>query len=111
LTKYPDLCYYEGVERRILKLKKDWIYALKTMGHKKYWNKPNTVEFFAFMIKLLIIFPGLIFGIQWWWLYVFALFSSIALVWSSTKKTLPSIIIFNIGWTVLAIVAIVKHWI
>jgi hypothetical protein len=99
-----------GVERSILKLKKDWIYALKIMGNKKYWNKPNTVEFFAFMIKLLIIFPGLIFGIQWWWLYVFAFFSSIALIWSSTKKTLPSIIIFNIGWSILSVLAIVKYF-
>ena len=88
----------------------EWVVALKTMGSLKYWNKPNTVEFFAFMMKLAIIFPGLIFGKQWWWLYIFALISSLSLVWSSTKKTLPTIILFNIGWSILAITAIAKHW-
>jgi hypothetical protein len=81
------------------------------MSDKAYWNKPNTVEFFAFMTKLCIIFPGLLLGRQWWWLYIFALVSSLALIWSSTKKTLPSIILFNIGWSVLAVFAIAKHWI
>lgn len=89
----------------------EWVYALKTMGHKKYWNRANTVEFFAFMTKLSIIFPGLILGKQFWWLYIFALVSSLALIWSSTIKTLPTIIIFNIGWTILAATAIIKYWI
>jgi len=43
-------------------MKIEWIDALKTMGNKKYWNKPNTVEFWAFATKLSIIFPGLLFG-------------------------------------------------
>lgn len=91
-------------------MKIDWIDALKTMGNKKYWNKPNTVEFWAFTTKLSIIFPGLLFGKQWWWLYIFALISSLLLIWSSTKKTLPTIILFNIGWSILATLAIIKHW-
>ena len=94
-----------------MKFKTDWLEALKTMGSKQYWNKPNIVEFWAFMTKLCIIFPGLLFGKQWWWLYIFALISSLALIWSSTKKTLPSIILFNIGWTILATLAIIKYWI
>jgi len=92
-------------------IKTDWILALKTMRHRSYWNRPNTVEFFAFMTKLCIIFPGLIFGKQFWWLYIFALTSSIALIWSSTIKTLPTIILFNIGWSILAATAILKYWI
>jgi hypothetical protein len=91
-------------------MKIHWIESLKTMGKKKYWNKPNTVEFWAFTTKLSIIFPGLLFGKQWWWLYIFALISSLALIWSSTKKTLPTIILFNIGWSILATLAIIKHW-
>jgi hypothetical protein len=91
-------------------MKIEWIDALKTMGNKKYWNKPNTVEFWAFATKLSIIFPGLLFGKQWWWLYIFALISSLSLIWSSTKKTLPSIILFNIGWSILATLAIIKYW-
>ena len=91
-------------------MKFEWVESLKTMRYKSYWNKPNTVEFFAFMTKLSIIFPGLIFGKQLWWLYIFALLSSLSLIWSSTRKTLPTIIIFNIGWSILAIMAILKHW-
>ena len=91
------------------KFRTQWLTALKTMGSRKYWNRPNTVEFFAFMIKLVIIFPGLIFGVQFWWLYILALVSSLALIWSSTVKTLPTIILFNIGWTILAIASIIKY--
>ena len=87
-----------------------WILALKTMFDKDYWNRANTVEFFAFMVKLMIIFPGLIFGKQFWWLYIFALLSSLSLIWSSTVKTLPTIIWFNIGWSILAITAILTYW-
>ena len=94
-----------------MNFKKDWLVALGTMRHKKYWNKPNTVEFFAFMTKICIIFPGLLLGQQWWWLYIFALVSSFALIWSSTVKTLPTIIWFNILWSLLAILYIAKYWI
>ena len=84
--------------------------ALKTMRYKKYWNRPNTVEFFAFMTKIAIIFPGLLLGKQFWWLYLFALISSVSLIWSSTVKTLPNIIWFNILWSILAILSIAKHF-
>lgn len=94
----------------MVKIKTDWLEALKTMRLLSYWNRPNTVEFFAFMTKLCIIFPGLLFGKQLWWLYIFALVSSLSLIWSSTKKTLPTIIIFNLGWSVLAVLAIAKHF-
>ena len=93
-----------------VKFKTQWLKALKTMKYKKYWNKPNTVEFFAFMTKIAIIFPGLLLGKQFWWLYVFALISSLALIWSSTVKTLPTIIWFNILWSTLAILSILKHF-
>jgi hypothetical protein len=88
----------------------EWIQALKTMGTKKYWTKPNTVEFFAFVAKAIIIIPGLLFGIQIWWLYIFALVSSLALIWSSTVKTIPTLIWFNILWSILASVAILKQF-
>lgn len=87
------------------------IESIKTMRSKQYWNKANTVEFIAFMTKLIIIFPGLLFGVQFWWLYIFALVSSILLVWSSTVKTLPTVILFNLGWIILATTAIIKHFI
>jgi hypothetical protein len=93
-----------------VKFKNQWLKALRVMKYKKYWNKPNTVEFFAFMTKITIIFPGLLLGKQFWWLYIFALISSLALIWSSTVKTLPTIIWFNILWSLLAILSILKHF-
>jgi hypothetical protein len=89
---------------------KDIVSVTKQLGNKKYWNKTNTIEFWAFSTKLMIIFPGLIFGVQFWWLYIFALISSLALILTSTVKTLPTIIYFNIGWTILATLAILKHF-
>jgi hypothetical protein len=83
----------------------------KQLFEKKYWNKTNIIEFWAFSTKLAIIFPGLLFGKQWWWLFVFALASSLALIFTSTIKTLPTIIYFNIGWSILATVAIFKHFV
>ena len=94
-----------------MKFRTEWVNALKTMGHRSYWDLPNTVEFFAFMTKAAIIIPGLIFGVQFWWLYIFALITSLSLIWSSTVKTLPTIIWFNIIWSVLATTAIIKHWV
>lgn len=94
-----------------MKIPTEWIYALSTMKSRKYWNKPNTVEFFAFLVKALIIIPGLLFNIQIWWLYIFALITSLMLIWSSTIKTIPTLIWFNILWSFLAIFAIVRSFI
>ncbi len=88
----------------------EWVIALKTMGHKKYWDKANTVEFFAFVAKASIIFPGLLFEKEIWWLYIFALISSLGLIWSSTIKTIPTLIWFNILWSILAIAYILKYF-
>ena len=94
-----------------MKFRTQWITALRSMGKRQYWNRPNTVEFFAFMTKAAIIIPGLLFETQFWWLYIFALVTSLALIWSSTVKTLPTIIWFNIIWSGLAIAALVKHFV
>jgi hypothetical protein len=82
----------------------------KQLFTKSYWNKTNIIEFWAFSTKLMIIIPGLLFGRQWWWLYLFAIASSVALILTSTIKTLPTIIYFNVAWTILATVSIVKHF-
>jgi hypothetical protein len=87
-----------------------WLVALKTMMNKGYWNRENTVEFFAFMLKIVIIVPGLVWGAQLWWLYVFSLISSLALIWSSTVKTLPTIIILNIAWIFISVISIIKEF-
>jgi hypothetical protein len=53
---------------------------------KEYWTNYNRVEFASWAAKACIIIPGLIFGIQIWWLYFFTLASSIALIWASEKN-------------------------
>jgi hypothetical protein len=88
----------------------EFIDALKTMGNRGYWTKANTVEFFAFVAKGAIIIPGLIFDVSIWWFYIFALVSSLGLIWSSTVKTIPTLIWFNILWSLLAIAYIAKHF-
>ena len=87
-----------------------WLDALKTMFYKEYWTKANTIEFFAFVAKGVIIIPGLLFDITIWWLYICALMSSLGLIWSSTVKTIPTLIWFNILWSALAITFIAKHF-
>jgi hypothetical protein len=93
-----------------MKFRTAWLDALKTMFYKEYWTKANTIEFFAFVAKGVIIIPGLLFDITIWWLYIFALVSSLGLIWSSTVKTIPTLIWFNILWSVLAITFIAKHF-
>jgi hypothetical protein len=93
-----------------MKFRKEWLYALGTMKHREYWNLPNTVEFFAFITKAIIVIPGLLFGISIWWIYIIALVTSLALIWSSTVKTLPTLIWFNLIWSALAITFLLKHF-
>ena len=88
--------------------KEIWQVTLK-LKQKSYWTKTNIIEFWAFSTKLIIIFPGLLFDVQIWWLYIFALLSSLALILTSTVKTLPTIIYFNMGWSILASLALLKH--
>jgi len=78
--------------------------------NRGYWSKVNAIEALSFGTKIAIIFPGLLFGVQVWWLFVFALFSSTALIVTSTIKTLPTIIWFNICWCILATASILKHF-
>ena len=89
---------------------KEIVEVTKQLGHKSYWNKTNIIEFWAFSTKLAIIFPGLLFGVQFWWLYIFALVSSLTLILTSTVKTLPTIIYFNVGWSILATTALLKYF-
>ena len=89
----------------------EWVKALKAMKNKSYWTKANTIEFFGFFIKAIIILPGLVFGVEIWWLYVFAFISSISIIWSSTIKTIPTLIWFNLVWALVALLVIVRHWI
>jgi hypothetical protein len=96
---------------KIIQFNQKILDAVKTMSKKEYWNRPNIVEAWGFATKIAIIFPGLLFDKQWWWLYIIAAVTSSGLVWSSTVKTLPTIILFNIFWFILAVTAIIMHFI
>lgn len=111
---YWDVCVkklVKGNKGMIVKKSKhmQWLVSLKTMGNRSYWNKANIVEFVAFAIKAIIIIPGLLFGIEFWWLYIFAFLSSLGLIWSSTVKTIPTLIWFNILWICLSTIYMVRY--
>ena len=76
---------------------------------KEYWTDYNTVEIASWLAKAIIIIPGLIFGIQLWWLYFLTLATSITLIWASNKKFLPTLVGFNTMWVWLSLMVIAKH--
>lgn len=76
--------------------------CFKMWFSKEYWIHCNIVEASALLTKMIIVIPGLIFGIQLWWLYFLALLTSLALIWSSNKKLLPTNVGFNTMWVWLS---------
>ena len=76
---------------------------------KKYWTDYNIIEFAAWMAKAVIIVPGLIFGIEIWWLHFLTLTTSSLLIWASMRKSLPTLIVFNTIWIIISLSIIVKH--
>ena len=76
---------------------------------KKYWTDYNTVEFLSWAAKAVIIIPGLIFGISLWWLFFLTLFTSLALIWASNKKLLPTLVGFNTIWTWISCMVLSQH--
>lgn len=83
--------------------------TLEMYGKKSYWTDYNTIEFLAWMAKVAIIIPGLIFGIEIWWLHFLTLCTSSALIWASMKKSLPTLITFNTIWIFISLTIIVRH--
>jgi len=76
---------------------------------KEYWTNYNTVEFLSWAAKAVIIIPGLIFGIQIWWLYFLTLATSLALIWASNKKLLPTLVGFNTIWAWISCMVLAQH--
>ena len=76
---------------------------------REYWTNYNTVEFASWAAKAVIIIPGLIFGIQIWWLYFFTLATSLTLIWASNKKLLPTLVAFNTMWAWLSCMVLAQH--
>ena len=76
---------------------------------KEYWTNYNIVEFASWTAKAIIIIPGLIFGIQIWWLYFFTLATSLSLIWASNKKLLPTLVGFNTIWAWISCMVLAQH--
>lgn len=76
---------------------------------KKYWTNYNAVEFLSWAAKAIIIIPGLIFGISLWWLFFLTLGTSLALIWASNKKLLPTLVGFNTIWTWISCMVLSQH--
>ena len=76
---------------------------------KEYWTDYNKVEFLSWFTKAIIIVPGLIFGVQIWWLFFLTLFTSLTLIWASNKKLLPTLVGFNTMWVWLSCMVLIKN--
>lgn len=76
---------------------------------KEYWTDYNIVEFVSWVAKAIIIIPGLIFGIQLWWLYFLTLATSLTLIWASSQKALPTLVGFNTMWAWLSCMVLAQH--
>ena len=77
--------------------------------NKEYWTDYNTIEFCSWMAKAIIIIPGLIFGIELWYMHFLTLATSSALIWASMRKSLPTLILFNTIWICISITIILRH--
>jgi hypothetical protein len=95
------------VYRRITFIKIKQCYSM--WFTKEYWTDYNTVEFLSWAAKAVIIIPGLIFGIQLWWLYFFTLATSLTLIWASEKKLLPTLVGFNTIWVWISCMVLAQH--
>ncbi len=78
---------------------------------REYWTNYNIVEAASWLTKATIIVPGLIFGIQIWWLYFIALATSMTLIWASNKKLLPTLVGFNTLWIWLSCMVLVQYFV
>ena len=76
---------------------------------KEYWTNYNTVEFISWVAKAIIIIPGLIWGIQLWWLYILTLITSLSLIWASNKKFLPTLVGFNTIWAWISCMVLAQN--
>jgi hypothetical protein len=76
---------------------------------KEYWTDYNIIEATAWIAKAVIIIPGLIFGIELWYMHFLTLATSSALIWASMRKSLPTLILFNTIWICISLTIIIRH--
>lgn len=82
---------------------------LSMFRYKEYWTNYNIIEFMSWMAKAIIIIPGLVFGIELWYMHFLTLLTSSLLIWASSKKSLPTLILFNSIWIGISISIILKN--
>ena len=76
---------------------------------KTYWTDYNTIEFAAWFAKAIIIIPGLVFGVELWYMHFLTLLTSSLLIWASMRKDLPTLIAFNTIWICISLTIIIRH--
>jgi len=76
---------------------------------REYWTDYNIVEALSWLTKAIIIVPGLIFGVQIWWLFFFTLLTSLTLIWASNRKLLPTLVGFNSLWVWISCMVLAQH--
>lgn len=76
---------------------------------KEYWTDYNIIELAAWLAKAIIIIPGLIFGVELWYMHFLTLATSSALIWASMRKSLPTLILFNTIWICISLTIIIRH--
>jgi hypothetical protein len=77
----------------------------------KYWTNYNIVEATSYFSKIAVIISQVIFGITVWWFYVITLVTSLALIWASNKKILPTLIVFNTLWVLVSCLVLAKTFV
>ena len=81
----------------------------KMFLNKAYWTDYNTIEFAAWFAKAIIIIPGLVFGMELWYMHFVTLLTSSLLIWASMRKDLPTLIAFNTIWICISLTILVRH--
>ena len=77
--------------------------------NKTYWTDYNTIEFCAWFAKVIIIIPGLVFGIEIWQFHFLTLITSSLLIWASMRKDLPTLIAFNTIWIGISLTILIRN--
>ena len=81
----------------------------KMFLNKSYWTNYNTIEFASWFTKAIILIPGLVFGIELWYMHFLTLLTSSLLIWASMRKDLPTLIAFNTIWICISLTILVRH--
>jgi hypothetical protein len=81
----------------------------KMFFDKNYWTDYNTIEFASWFTKAIIIIPGLVFGIELWYMHFLTLLTSSLLIWASMRKDLPTLIAFNSVWICISLTIILRN--